>query len=76
MLLAKNKNKFNKYQMDHECKKKNLKLEIKKISFKNIILICEIKMNLEGRKSIYLLLKVKIFFINEQFKGLKISNKK
>ena len=43
-------------------KKKNLKLEIKKINFKNIILICEIKTNLEGRKNVYLLSKVKIFY--------------
>ena len=35
---------------------------IKKIDFKNITLICEIKTNLEGRESVYLLSKIKIFY--------------
>ena len=43
----------------HEYKEKNLKLEIKKIDFKNITLICEIEMNLEAWESVYLLSKVK-----------------
>ena len=59
MLPAKNKSKFNKCQMDHGCKEKNLKFEIKKIDFKNITLICEIKTNLDRRESVYLLSKVK-----------------
>ena len=35
--------------MGHGCKEKNLKLEIKKMDFKNITLIYEIKMNLEKK---------------------------
>ena len=45
--------------MGYGCKKKNLKLEIKKMGFKNIILICETETNLEERENVYLLSKVK-----------------
>ena len=45
--------------MGHGCKEKNLKFEIKRIDFKNITLICEIKTNLDRRESVYLLSKVK-----------------
>ena len=61
--------------MSHRCKEKNKKLEIKKMSFKNIILICEIETNLKEKESIYLLLKIKKI-INKQFKELKVSSKK
>ena len=39
-------------------KKKNLKLEIKKIGLKNITLIYEIETNLERGENVYLLSKV------------------
>ena len=45
--------------MGHGCKEKNLKLEIKKMSFKNITLIYETETNLEGGESVYLLYLVK-----------------
>ena len=45
--------------MGHGYKEKNLKFERKKIDFKNITLICEIKTNLDKKESVYLLSKVK-----------------
>ena len=62
--------------MDHGCKEKNLKIEIKKMDFKNITLIWESETNLEGGENVYLLSKVFKKIINEQFNGLKVSSKK
>ena len=44
--------------MNHGFKEKILKLEIKKMGFKDITLICETKTNLEEWKNVYLLSKV------------------
>ena len=49
-------------------KKKNLKLEIKKMNFKNITLIWETETNLEERESVYLL---SIFFLKLLMNSLK-----
>ena len=59
--------------MGHGYKEKNLKLEIKKMSFKNIILICETETNLKKRKSFYLLSKIKKI-INKYYFDLRNRN--
>ena len=50
--------------MDHGCKEKNLKFEIKKMDFKNIILICETKINLEEDKVFICFQKLKKLLMN------------
>ena len=55
--------------MGYGCKEKILKLEIKKMGFKNIILICKTEMNLEGKKSVYLLSKVLKKLLMNSLKG-------